>query len=185
LVIDYNEEQYYTVIALDDFYKDVNEMAWFFYGNGDGDKSERFFRESTEKVLQSLTHWPYINKQWREDEDEQIRRIDMPNHKVALVYRVYDNELEVIALASFHTLQDPEKYTKLVKERLRVADERRNSGHIIEDIIEDDLIAQKQPTSVFGAGTDEILKDVHSRPTNDQPTPPPTLNNDNTRGFTR
>jgi hypothetical protein len=45
-------------------------------------------------------------------------------------------------------------------------------------------LLQKQSTSVFGAGTDEILKDVRSRPTNDQPTPPPTLNNDNTKGFT-
>ena len=95
---------------------DARELAAYYFEVGDGERSAEKFEISLRQTLDSLASFPRINTKW--GESDTVRRVDMTTHKVALVYRIEDDTLKVIAVAAFHTLSDPSKYQKLVDSRI-------------------------------------------------------------------
>jgi hypothetical protein len=84
---------------------------------------ERFVL-TTEKVLNSLKTWPRAHRHYSDDFDDNIRRIEIPGYKAAILYKIYDDTLEVIAVMAFHTLKDPDEYNRIVSERVAIADNK-------------------------------------------------------------
>ncbi len=108
--------QQYTVEYGDEILEDIAELYGFYLDLVDETSAERF-RVAALNTIAALTTFPNSHPMWQENAN--IRRINMPNHKVAIIYLVKDEALEVIAVAAFHTLTNPEKYTQKIKERLQ------------------------------------------------------------------
>ena len=60
---------------------------------------------------------PRVNAVFKDDPD--IRKVQMENHKVAIVYLVDDDHFEVIAVRAYHQMQNPAQYQESVCERIR------------------------------------------------------------------
>jgi plasmid stabilization system protein ParE len=75
------------------------------------------FKFAVEDALKSLSTFPNTHPQY-EDFGENVRRLNLPKHKVAIVYKTYEEERKVVAVLVFHTSQDPESYKRAVAKRL-------------------------------------------------------------------
>jgi hypothetical protein len=61
-----------------------------------------------------------------------VRKIQMENHKVAIVYLVDDNHFEVIAVRAYHQMRDPELYRKSVREHIRRLQDKKQLNSIYD-----------------------------------------------------
>ena len=52
-------------------------------------------------------------------DDPDVRKIQMKNHKVAVIYLVDDDRFEVIAVRAYHQMQNPVLYQESIRERIR------------------------------------------------------------------
>jgi plasmid stabilization system protein ParE len=91
-------------------------MEYFSDLNGDDAFGIRLKNEIHE-TIESLKTFPNGNPMW--DNDPTIRRINLKKRRVAIIYVVNDNKLEVIAAQVFHALGEPERVQKLIRARLR------------------------------------------------------------------
>lgn len=48
-----------------------------------------------------------------------MRKVQMENHKVAIVYLVDDDRFEVIAVRAYHQMQNPVQYQESIRARIR------------------------------------------------------------------
>ncbi len=88
----------------------------FFAELVDTESAERFFDEAMETVA-NLQNLPRANATFKDDPD--VRKVQMENHKVAIVYLVDDNRFEVIAVRAYRQMQKPAKYQESVRMRIR------------------------------------------------------------------
>ncbi|GHT81812.1 hypothetical protein FACS1894125_3330 [Actinomycetota bacterium] len=115
----------YSLIVLDEANKDIEDLIGF-YNDCAGPDSAARFQGAAETLLSALTFWPKSHQIW--ENEENVRRINFPKHKVSIVYRIDDNYYEVIAVAAFHTLADPDKVKKLVDDRTKHVQNWRNEN---------------------------------------------------------
>ena len=59
---------------------------------------------------------PRINPRWNDMDD--VRRHNMFTYKVAIIYVIDDDNLEVIAVKAFHSMQDPKTTKLFIEQRL-------------------------------------------------------------------
>ncbi|MDR0950375.1 MAG: hypothetical protein LBM13_01870 [Candidatus Ancillula sp.] len=121
-----DDVEVWSVDTLREVDRDIAQLTQWYGENGDGKKSELKFADSVARALRSLTTFPRNHRMW-EDEDT-IRRFDLPSHNVAIIYFIDDDYLEVIAVQAFHTLADPERYNRLITERVKIAKARHPKG---------------------------------------------------------
>lgn len=69
------------------------------------------------ETLANLQNLPRANAVFKDDPD--VRKIQMKNHKVAVIYIVDDDRFEVIAIRAYHQMQNPAQYQELARERIR------------------------------------------------------------------
>jgi plasmid stabilization system protein ParE len=115
----------YKLVILDEANKDIEDLIGF-YNDCAGPDSAARFQGAAETLLSALTFWPRSHKIW--DNDEKIRRVNFPKHKASVVYRIDDDYYEVIAVAAFHTLQDPKKIDHLISSRVKIAKKWRENN---------------------------------------------------------
>lgn len=108
--------QKYSVNLTEDAENDIAELMAFYEELVDAESATRFLDEAMETVA-SLENMPRANAPFKNDPD--VRKVQMENHKVAIVYLVDDNRFEVIAVRAYHQMQDPELYRESVRERIR------------------------------------------------------------------
>jgi len=113
--------QQYTVKYGDEIINDITEL-YGFYLDLVGERSAERFRVSALATINNLASFPNSHPMWCGNND--VRRINMPKHKVAIIYVVKDDVYEVIAVAAFHTLENPDKYTEKIKGRLKLSNRR-------------------------------------------------------------
>lgn len=82
----------------------------------DAESATKFFDEAMETVA-NLENLPRTNAVFKDDPD--VRKVQMENHKVAIVYLVDDDRFEVIAVRAYHQMQDPKQYRESVRARIR------------------------------------------------------------------
>jgi hypothetical protein len=80
-------------------------------------KSEKQFVINVDETLSALDTLPNALPFWREELG--LRRINLKRHKITVVFKAYDNVYEVMAIAAFHALQKPNKYSKKIVERFK------------------------------------------------------------------
>jgi plasmid stabilization system protein ParE len=95
--------------------EDIALLSDFYYDSA-GEEAAIRFESAAETMIDSLSSWPRSHAIW--GDNDTIRKVNLPKHKVAVIYRIDDNMLEVIAVAAYHTLQDPIRIDKLIAERL-------------------------------------------------------------------
>jgi hypothetical protein len=115
-----DETIYYEVKALDEVEDDILDLMGF-YEDIAGEKSAFRFRGAVDEALRSLDYSPKGHPMWEGNED--IRRLNMLSHNVAIIYIVNDDEYEVIAVKAFHTLQNPIVVKELIDGRIALARE--------------------------------------------------------------
>jgi hypothetical protein len=121
----HNEEiETWYVDAIQEAFDDVDDIARFIATSTKEKFRGEKFSSTTMAVLNSLKTWPRSHRRYSDEYDETIRRIEIPGYNAALIYKVYDNTLEVIAVMAFHTLKNPEEYNKIVTERVAIADKQ-------------------------------------------------------------
>lgn len=108
--------QKYSVSLTDDAENDIAELMAFYAELVDEESAVRFLEEAMETVS-NLQKLPRTNAVFKVDPD--VRKVQMKNHRVAIVYLVDDNYLEVIAVRAYHQMQNPTRYQKSVRERVR------------------------------------------------------------------
>ncbi len=82
----------------------------------DDESASRFFEETMDTVA-NLQDLPRTNAAFNDDPD--VRKVQMKNYKVAIVYLVDDDRFEVIAVRAYHQMQNPTQYQESVRERIR------------------------------------------------------------------
>lgn len=108
--------QKYSVNLTEDAENDIAELMAFYEELVDAESAVKFFDEAMETVA-SLQNLPRSNAVFKDDPD--VRKIQMKNHKVAVVYIVEDDRFEVIAVRAYHQMQNPTQYQESVRERIR------------------------------------------------------------------
>ena len=108
--------QKYSVNLTEDAENDIAELMAFYEELVDAESAVKFFDEAMETVA-NLENLPRANAVFKDDPD--VRKVQMENHKVAIVYLVDDNRFEVIAVRAYHQMQNPKKYQESVRERIR------------------------------------------------------------------
>lgn len=108
--------QKYNVNLTEDAENDIAELMVFYAELVDTEAAERFFDEAM-KTIANLQNLPRANAVFKDDQD--VRKVQMENHKVAIVYLVDDNCFEVIAVRVYHQMQNPSKYQESVRMRIR------------------------------------------------------------------
>lgn len=108
--------QKYSVNLTEDAENDIAELMAFYEELVDTESATRFFNEAMEAVA-NLENLPRANAVFKDNPD--IRKVQMENHKVAIVYLVDDGRLEVIAVRAYHQMQNPTEYQESVRERIR------------------------------------------------------------------
>lgn len=108
--------QKYSVSLTEDAENDIAELMAFYEELVDAKSATRFFHEAMETVA-SLQNLPQSNPALKDNPD--VRKIQMKNRKVAIVYLVDDGRFEVIAVRAYHQMQDPAQYRISVRERIR------------------------------------------------------------------
>jgi len=107
--------QKYNVSVTDDALNDIKEIANFYADLVDVESAQKFENDAY-ATIESLQTLPEANVYW--NEKLNLRRINLKNHKVSVVYTIDKNVFEVVAIATFHQLQKPSKYGKVIKERV-------------------------------------------------------------------
>ena len=69
------------------------------------------------ETVAKLENLPRASAVFKDDPD--VRKVQMENHKVAIVYLVDDDRFEVIAVRAYHQMQNPAQYQESVRERIR------------------------------------------------------------------
>ena len=108
--------QKYSVNLTEDAENDIAELMAFYEELVDAQSAIRFFDETMETVA-NLENLPRANAVFKDDPD--IRKVQLANHKVAVVYLIDDNRFEVIAVRAYHQMQNPKQYQDSVRERIR------------------------------------------------------------------
>jgi plasmid stabilization system protein ParE len=114
----------YKVSQLEETKQDIEELQdW--YEDVAGVKSAYRFEGAIAETIASLDIFPEGHPIF--DDNPKVRKINMKNHKVAIIYYVDNNVYEVIAVKAFHTLQDPVKTREFLEGRIQKAKEQLNS----------------------------------------------------------
>lgn len=108
--------QKYSVSLTEDAENDIAELMAFYEELVDSESATKFFNEAMATIA-NLQNLPRANSVFKDDPD--IRKVQMENHKVAIVYLVDDDRFEVIAVRAYHQMQNPTKYQQSVRERIR------------------------------------------------------------------
>jgi hypothetical protein len=53
------------------------------------------------------------------NDDPNIRKVQIKEYKVAIVYLADDNRYEVVAVRAYHQMQNPKQYQDSIRERIR------------------------------------------------------------------
>jgi plasmid stabilization system protein ParE len=108
--------QKYSVSLTDDAENDIAELMAFYAELVDDASATRFFEEAMD-IVANLHNFPRANSVFKADPD--VYKVQMKNHRVAIVYLVDDSHFEVIAVRAYHQMQNPSQYQKSVRERIR------------------------------------------------------------------
>jgi plasmid stabilization system protein ParE len=108
--------QKYSVNLTEDAENDIAELMAFYEELVDVESATRFFDEAMETVT-NLENLPRANAVFKDNPD--VRKVQMENHKVAIIYVIDDNRFEVIAVRAYHQMQNPSLYQESVRERIR------------------------------------------------------------------
>ncbi|HVC36523.1 MAG TPA: type II toxin-antitoxin system RelE/ParE family toxin [Candidatus Dormibacteraeota bacterium] len=108
--------QKYSINLTEDAENDIAELMAFYEELVDAESAVKFFDEAMETIA-NLQNLPRVNAVFKNDSD--VRKIQMKNHKVAIVYIVDDDRFEVIAVRAYHQMQNPTQYQESVRERIR------------------------------------------------------------------
>lgn len=108
--------QKYSVSLTDDAQNDLAELVAFYAELVDDESAERFLDEALE-TLSSLEKLPRSNPVFKDD--SEVRKIQMKNHRVAIIYLIDDGRYEVIAVRAYHQMQNPIQYQESVRNRLQ------------------------------------------------------------------
>ena len=108
--------QKYSVTITEDAENDIAELMAFYEELVDAESAIRFFDEAME-TLAGLEKLPRTNAVFKDNPD--VRKVQMANHKVAVVYLIDDGRFEVIAVRAYHQMQNPSQYQESVRERIR------------------------------------------------------------------
>jgi plasmid stabilization system protein ParE len=108
--------QKYSVDLTEDAENDIAELMAFYEELVDAESAAKFFDEAMETVT-NLENLPRSNAVFKDNPD--VRKVQMENHKVAIVYLVDDDRFEVIAVRAYHQMQNPAQYQESVRERMR------------------------------------------------------------------
>lgn len=106
----------YSVSLTEDAENDIAELMAFYEELVDAESAIKFLDEAM-KMVANLESLPRTNAVFKDDPD--VRKAQMENHKVAIVYLVDDDRFEVIAVRAYHQMQNPIKYQESVRERVR------------------------------------------------------------------
>ena len=107
--------QQYSVSLTDDAENDIAELMAFYDELVDKESAEKFFADAMETIAK-LEYLPHANAEL--PSMPEARKIQMQNHKVAIIYIVDDNIFEVVAVRAYHQMQNPEEYQKSIRERI-------------------------------------------------------------------
>jgi hypothetical protein len=69
-----------------------------------------------------LSKKPQINRRFSDEFEESVRRVIVPNKKVGIIYKIYNKELEVIAVLGYHTMSNPDVYKSIISQRIKQQD---------------------------------------------------------------
>jgi plasmid stabilization system protein ParE len=106
----------YSINLTEDAENDIAELMAFYEELVDAESATRFFNEAMETVA-NLENLPRANAAFKDDPD--VRKVQMENHRVTIVYLVDDDHFEVIAVRAYHQMQNPAQYQKSIRERIR------------------------------------------------------------------
>lgn len=107
--------QKYNVTLTDDAENDIVELMAVYNELVDESSAEKFFVDAMDTIA-SLEYLPHVNTELPNLPD--THKIQMKNHKVAIVYIIDDNYFEVVAVRAYHQMQDPKMYQKSIRERI-------------------------------------------------------------------
>ena len=108
--------QKYSVSLTEDAENDIAELMAFYEELVDAESAVKFFDEAMETVA-NLQNLPRSNAVFMNDPD--VRKIQMKNHKVAVIYVIDDDHFEVIAVRAYHQMQSPAQYQESVRKRIQ------------------------------------------------------------------
>lgn len=108
--------QKYSVNLTEDAENDIAGLMAFYEELVDTESATRFFNEAMETVA-NLENLPRANAVFKDDPD--VRKVQMENHKVAIVYLVDDGRFEAVAVRAYHQMQNPAQYQESVRARIR------------------------------------------------------------------
>jgi hypothetical protein len=106
----------YGVSAIEEVADNIAELDKFYFEYGDGLRSVEKFESALHEALGRLGLSPRINPKWNDRDD--VRRYNMLTHKVAIIYVIDDDRLEVIAIKAFHSMQNPDTTRLFIEQRL-------------------------------------------------------------------
>lgn len=107
----------YSVLVTDLALLDLAEISAFYLDLVDEESAMRFEADA-DATINSLATFPKNKPNF--DQENNLWRINLRDHKVSVIYTVKDNTYEVVAIAAFHALQDPQTYHSLIGERVSV-----------------------------------------------------------------
>ena len=108
--------QKYSVNLTEDAENDIAELIAFYEELVDAESATKFLDEAM-KAVANLEKLPRANAVFKDNPD--VHKVQMENHRVAIVYLVDDNRLEVVAVLAYHQMQNPAQYQESVRERIR------------------------------------------------------------------
>lgn len=108
--------QKYSVSLTSDAENDIAELMAFYAELVDDESAIRFLNEAMETVA-NLRNLPRTNAVFKDDAN--VRKVQMKNHRVAIVYLLDDDRFEVIAVRAYHQMRNPTEYQESVRERIR------------------------------------------------------------------
>lgn len=106
----------YTVRYSEFLDEDIADLVMYFADLAGGDEYGERLANEIYATIESLKTFPNGNPMW--DNDPTVRRVNLKKRRVAIIYVVNDDELEVIAAQVFHALGEPKRVQKLIRERL-------------------------------------------------------------------
>ena len=107
--------QKYRVSITEEAENDIAELMAFYEELVDVESAIRFFDDAM-ATIENLKNLPQSNAVFVDGTD--ARKVQMSNHKVAIVYIVDDDHYEVIAVRVYHQMQDPIQYKRSLLGRI-------------------------------------------------------------------
>jgi plasmid stabilization system protein ParE len=114
----------WRVDELDETKKDITEIADYIAETTGNEIYGNRFANAVETAIYSLKTWPFSQRKFSDEFDDTIRRIEIFDYNAAILYKVYADTFEVIAVLAFHTLSDPESYRRIIAQRVALADKK-------------------------------------------------------------